>query len=170
MRLYLLRHAKSSWKDPDLADHDRPIAKRGRRGAKAIAGYIREQAIAPDIVLCSSSRRTRETLERIEAALPSATAVEIEHALYGASAEGLLERLRELPDAVESALLIGHNPGLQELAIELAAAGTELEHLRAKFPTAALASLDVADGGWSGLRHGAAELVGFIRPRDLEPS
>jgi phosphohistidine phosphatase len=170
MRLYLLRHAKSSWKEAGLADHDRPLKKRGRRAAELIAGHIREQAIAPDIVLCSSSRRTRETLEHIEPALPPDTAVEIERDLYGASAGGLLERLQKLPDDVESALLIGHNPGLQVLALDLAATGDELEPLREKFPTAALATVDVGGRSWSGLRPDAAELVAYVRPRDLDSS
>jgi phosphohistidine phosphatase len=167
MRVYLLRHAKSSWKEPGLADHDRPLSGRGRRGAALIADHIREQSIAPDVVLCSSSRRTRETLERIEASLPPGTDTEIERELYGASAERLLRRLRALPNDIGSAMLIGHNPGLQLLALELAAGGADLDPLRSKFPTAALATLEVPGEGWRGLQPGVAELVAYVRPRNL---
>jgi phosphohistidine phosphatase len=108
-RLYLLRHAKSSWKDTSLPDHDRPLAGRGRRAAKAIARHMREQGIEPDLVLCSSARRARETLDRMEPAVGT-PAVRVEPDLYAASARALLERLRSVLDTVESVMLIGHNP------------------------------------------------------------
>ena len=166
-RLHLLRHGKSSWDDDGLDDHDRPLAARGRRGAELIADHMRAEAIAPDIVLCSSSRRTRETLDRLGHALPAGTRVEIEAALYAASAEELLARLRILSADVGSALVIGHNPGLRDLALELAAPGPALELLREKFPTAALATLELPTGDWGLLGSGDAELVAYVRPRDL---
>jgi phosphohistidine phosphatase len=162
-RLYLLRHAKSSWKHPELADHDRPLAGRGRRAAKTIAKYVREQGIAPELVLCSTARRARETLERIEPAL-GRRAVRVEGELYGASAAQLLERIRRVPDSVDSVLLIGHNPGMQDLALALAGTAPEIE---AKYPTAALATLAYSGSAWSDLGPGAAELVDLARPRDL---
>src|SRR5262249_7988942 len=94
--LYLLRHAKSSWDDADRTDHDRPLAARGRRAADAIARHMREQAIAPALVLSSTARRARETAERIQPALGTAT-IEYERALYGARAVDLLERVRTVP-------------------------------------------------------------------------
>ena len=136
-RVYLLRHAKSSWKHPELADHDRPLAGRGKRAAKAIAEHLRAQEVDPELVLCSSARRARETLERIESALTGA-GVRVEGELYGASGRELLARLRWLPDDVGSVLVIGHNPGMQGLALEFAAPAPELA---GKFPTAALAAL-----------------------------
>jgi len=166
-RLYLLRHAKSSWKDSGLADHDRPLAGRGRRAAKAIARHIRERHIAPEMVLCSTARRARETLERIEPALGTA-AVHVEPGLYGAGAEALLERLSSVPDAVGSVLLIGHNPALQELALHLARPGPELRELEAKYPTGALATLAFEGARWRDLDRGQAELVALVRPRDLD--
>jgi phosphohistidine phosphatase len=159
-RLYLLRHAKSSWKDPALADHDRPLTSRGRRAAKAIGRHLRDQGIEPELVLCSSATRARETLERI------GCAALIEPELYGAGAGALLARLHEVPAAVASVMLIGHNPGLQQLALLLARPGPGLRELEAKFPTAALATLAVP--GWSTLDRGTAELIDFVRPRDLE--
>jgi phosphohistidine phosphatase len=118
-RLYFLRHAKSSWKDTSLADHDRPLAGRGRRAAKTIARHVREQGIEPELVLCSLARRARETLDRIEPALGTPT-IRVEGDLYAASGPALLDRLRDVPHTVESVMLIGHNPGLQDLALDLA--------------------------------------------------
>jgi phosphohistidine phosphatase len=160
--LLLLRHAKSSWEHEDLPDHDRPLAPRGRKAAKRMAKHLRAEGISPSLVLCSSARRTRETLERIE---PGGD-VRVERELYGASASALLERVRRVPDETESVMLIGHNPAVQELALELAADGDRLADMERKFPTCALATLSVP-GVWSQLDAGAAELVALMRPKDL---
>jgi phosphohistidine phosphatase len=165
-RLYLLRHAKSSWKDTSLADHDRPLAGRGRRAAKSIARHLREDGIEPELVLCSSARRARETLERIAPAL-GAPAVVVERGAYAAGASALIERLRSVPESVESVMLIGHNPGLQDLAVDLARPSPARHELAAKYPTAALATLELAVSSWSALDRGTAELVALVRPRDL---
>ena len=162
-RVYLLRHAKSSWKHPELPDHERPLAGRGKRAAKAIVKHMRAQEFASELVLCSTARRARETLERIEPALGRAP-VCVESGLYGASARELLARLRRLPDDVGSVLVIGHNPGIHELASELAGPAPEL---RGKFPTAALATLAFHGSAWGELGPEATELVELTRPRDL---
>jgi phosphohistidine phosphatase len=165
-RIHLLRHAKSSWKDTSLLDHDRPLAGRGRRAAKAIAHHMRDNDIAPDLVLCSTARRARETLDRLEPVL-SRSAVEVDGDLYAASAPALLQRLRTVADTVESVLLIGHNPGLQDLALELARPSPTADELAAKYPTAALATLEVSTATWRELDRNTAALVGLVRPRDL---
>ena len=162
-RLYLLRHAKSSWKQPELADHDRPLAGRGRRAAKAIARHLEENDIAVDVVLCSTARRARETLERVEPVLGDPT-VRYEEKLYGASADGLRTAVRDLPDGVAAAMLIGHNPALEQFARELA---RPADRFGDKFPTAALATFEIAGPRWRDLDRGGAELVGYVRPRDL---
>lgn len=161
-RLYLLRHAKSSWKEPELADHDRPLAGRGRRAAKAIARHLREREIVPELVLCSTAKRARETLEGIEPALGRG-AIRVEDGLYGAAPADLLARLHEIAPRVASVMVIGHNPGLEELVHLLARDGFE-----EKFPTGALATLAFSGPGWAALDRDTAELVGFVRPRDLE--
>jgi phosphohistidine phosphatase len=166
-RLYLLRHAKSSWDDPDVADHERPLAPRGRRAAKAMARHLEREGVAPALVLCSSSRRTRETLDRIAGGLAAEPEALVEGDLYAAGAGDLLARLRALPDDVESVMLIGHNPGIEELALRLAGAGADRDRMASKFPTGALATLTF-EGSWRGLAPGAASLTGFVRPRDLE--
>ena len=167
--LYLLRHAKSSWEDATLADHDRPLAPRGRRASKSIAEYLRRQRSAPRLVLCSSSERTRETLKRISAGLHGGVEVRIEERLYTASASGLLERLHEVDARVDSVMLIGHYPALQQLALSLAGAGVDLRRLTEKFPTAGLATLAFR-GGWEELAPGAARLIAFVTPKELKDS
>ena len=164
--LYLLRHAKSSWDEPGLADHDRPLAPRGHEATKLIAEHLRSERIAPALVLCSSARRARETLDGVSAALGDRPSVQVERELYGASGDELLGRLREIPDSTETAMLIGHNPGIQSLALALTGGGTEPTGLELKYPTGALATL-AFDGGWQGLAPGAAELIAFVRPTDL---
>jgi phosphohistidine phosphatase len=115
-------------------------------------------------VLCSPSKRTRATLERL--GLGDGTEVRIEDELYAASAGELLGALHEVPDEVESVMVIGHNPGMERLALELAVGGDELDRMREKFPTAALATLEL-DGSWSELAPDGAQLVSFVKPKEL---
>ena len=164
--LYLLRHAKSSWDDPSLADHERPLSARGRRDAQRIAAYLLQAGIAPALVLCSTAARTRETLELVRPALGDDVAVKLEAGLYGASASSLLERLHAVPEEAQSVLLIGHNPGLQELALLLTGAGDERERIEAKFPTGALATLTVP-AAWKTLAPHEAVLAGYVVPKQL---
>jgi phosphohistidine phosphatase len=169
MRLYLLRHAKSSWDDTSLADHDRPLAARGRRAAALVAAYVRDEGIRPALVLCSSARRARETFDPVMAAIGGVVDVRVEDGLYGAGADELFARLREVGEGVAPVLLVGHNPGLQDLAAGLAGDGEEeaMARLLAKFPTGALATLDAPATTWSGLDWGTAYLAGLVVPRDL---
>ena len=166
--LFLLRHAKSSWDDPGLDDHDRPLAPRGLRASALIADHLSRNRIAPALVLCSSARRTRETLDRVSAALGPAEIL-IEPDLYGASSEDLLQRLRAVPDEVESVMLVGHQPAIQDLALRLAVEGPELGALRGKFPTAALATLTF-EGDWSELGQHGAQLAAYVKPKQLKGS
>ena len=118
-------------------------------------------------MLCSTARRARETLARIEPALGSGK-VRVERQLYGASAGALLARLQRLPAALESVLVIGHNPGLQDLALQLAGPTAGADGLASKFPTGALVTLELPGDSWRELGPGTAVLAGFVRPRDLE--
>jgi phosphohistidine phosphatase len=159
-QLFLLRHAKSSWDEPALADHDRPLAPRGRKAAKRMGAHMRREQIRVALVLCSSARRARETLDLVAA--PGE--VRIEHELYGATAAELLERLRRVPDDVCAVMLIGHEPAIRDLAIGLV--GGESELADCKFPTAALATLTFT-GPWSTLAPDHAQLAAFVSPREL---
>ena len=166
--VYLLRHAKSSWEDPSLPDHDRPLAPRGRRAARRMSDHVRRASIAPALVLCSTARRATETLDAILPALEPRPDVRREDALYGASAKELVHRLRGIPSAVPSVLVIGHNPGIESAALVLAGRGDQalLGRLRDKMPTGALATLEL-DGEWTDAATGTAGLVSFVVPREL---
>jgi phosphohistidine phosphatase len=166
-RLFVLRHAKSSWDDPGLDDHERPLAPRGRGAVKVLSDHLRANEIRPALVLCSTARRTRETLEGVD---PGGE-ISIEPGLYAASAEQLLERLRQVPDDVDSVMVIGHNPTLQIIVLRLTAGaasgdGSHLAQVRQKFPTGALATLTF-DGQWSELAPGCARLADFVRPKAI---
>jgi phosphohistidine phosphatase len=160
--LVLLRHAKSSWDDPLLDDHDRPLTPRGRRAAAQVGRYLRREGISPDLVLCSSATRTQETLDLLD--LSGEPEVLIESALYGATATRLLDRLRRVEDRADSVLLIGHNPGIQEAVISLA---RDHEELADTFPTGALAELRLPIAAWTELRPGIARLKAYITPKSL---
>ena len=166
-QLFLLRHAKSSWDDSELIDHDRPLAPRGRRAVRLITEHLGREGVTPSLVLCSSARRARETLEGIAPALGEAIPVQIERELYAASDGRLLERLRAVDDGVESVMLIGHNPGVEQLALSLAGGGQNLAVLSRKYPTGALATLEFS-GRWGDLRPGSAELTDFVTPKQLD--
>jgi phosphohistidine phosphatase len=166
----LLRHAKSAWSQPGLDDHDRPLSRRGERAAEVIADHIVRNAPRPDLILCSTAVRTRQTLAPLVHRLTvPAPPISLEKGLYLASADALLERLRALAEEVGTALLIGHNEGIGELAESLAGSGraTDLAALRAKYPTGALAILRAPATRWSGLAAGSSEILSFVRPRDL---
>jgi phosphohistidine phosphatase len=167
-RLVLLRHAKSSWETAGLADHDRPLAPRGRRAAAALCRHLERTDIVPDLVLCSTARRAVESWDAVAPAFPRATPVEFSSELYGATATDLLRRVRQVPQAIGCALVVGHNPGLEDLAIGLADSGPAelLRRLQTKFPTGALATL-VVPGRWSNTGWGTAELTGYVVPREL---
>jgi phosphohistidine phosphatase len=167
-RLWVLRHAKSSWDQPGLPDADRPLAPRGRRAAEVLAAHLAASEIRPTVVLCSSSLRTRETLAAILPALGDALKIRIERALYGADAAQLLDQLRQVSNKASSAMLIAHNPGIQDLALALAAGGPALAGLREKFPTGALATLELDVERWRDLDHGTATATTLVTPRSLE--
>jgi phosphohistidine phosphatase len=167
--LYLLRHAKSSWDDPAMPDKNRPLAARGWRSTALLAEHVRAQGIAPAVVLCSSARRAVETLDGIKQALEIDVQTSIEDELYGADCEELAHRLHQFPSTMPSIMLIGHNPELQRLAVMLARSGEAgaLDRLRDKFPTCALATLEVPTAGWHELGSGSARLVALVTPKDL---
>jgi phosphohistidine phosphatase len=168
--LHLLRHAKSSWKDPGLNDHDRPLSKRGRQTAKMMAAYLRRAKIAPDLVICSTAMRARQTLNPIAKAKKPPKVV-LEREIYGGAQRALWEQLWNLPESAKSVLLIGHNPALQDLALELAHA--DLNKLPAsaggKFPTGAMASFRF-DGAWKALEPHGAVLASYITPKAIADS
>ncbi len=166
--IYLLRHAKSSWDEPELLDQERPLAKRGRKAVVLLREHIQESGVAPELVLCSSAVRAVQTLEGVRDGLPPGTPVEIEDGLYAASAGSLLGRLRRMPEDLGSVMLVAHNPGIEDLAAELIGDGDPDERaaLEAKYPTGGFATL-AFEGAWPELGPDAATLEAFAVPRRL---
>jgi phosphohistidine phosphatase len=167
MRLWLLRHAKSSWYDPGLEDRDRPLAPRGEQAADQMRDYIAAAGISPALVLCSSALRTRQTLARVLSAFEPELEVRIESSIYTFDTDPLLDRLRVVPEGTASVMLIGHNPAMQELASMLAARGEGLDRLAQKFPTGALAEIDLPATSWREVGEAPGELTRFVVPRGL---
>ncbi len=167
MRLWLLRHAKSSWDDPALDDGDRPLAPRGERAADRMRAYLDAETVRPALVLSSSAVRARQTLARVLPALGPDLEVRIEPRLYVFSADPLLDRLREVPENLASVMVVGHNPALHDLAVMLATRGDRLDDLTRKFPTAALAEIRTPSDSWRELGDEPAELTRFVVPREL---
>jgi len=163
--LYLLRHAKSDWENT-VADRERPLAPRGKRAAAALARHIERAGISPALVLCSPARRTMDTLRLITSAFRDPVEILVEEELYGAGSGEMLRRLRKVPPATPSVMVVGHNPAIQELAITLARSVDDLNRLKGKYPTAALASLAVP-GQWKDLGGQPAQLLEFAVPREM---
>ena len=164
-RLAILRHAKSDWDQPGLADFDRPLNARGRAAADVIRREIAERHLTFDLILSSPSARTRETLDR----LGMAASARWEDQLYLADLEALLAIVRALPDEAQSVLIVGHNPGLHELVLELSRPDSNglRDRMIGKFPTAALALLERECGSWSEVARGSGEIVELLLPREL---
>ncbi len=177
-RLVLLRHAKSAW--PDMPDHERPLARRGRRDAPVMGRWLLAADLVPDLVLCSPARRARETWQLAQSGLGAAPPVRLDDRVYQASAAQLLSLIRREPPAAKTLLVVGHDPAVPGLALTLAGAAPDdqagagtgavpagmLDRMRVKFPTAAVAVFDCS-GSWDLLGPGSARLAGFITPRDL---
>jgi phosphohistidine phosphatase len=166
-RLMLLRHAKSA-RPPGVADIERPLAPRGRDAAGRMGAYLRGEALFPDIALVSSSRRTRETWDLVAPALDGVEA-RFEPRIYEAPEARLLAVVREVEPDVRTLLMIGHNPGFEDLATRLVGQGdrSASERLSEKFPTAALAVIDFDADSWAGVAAGAGRLERFVTPKTL---
>ncbi|MFG3255459.1 SixA phosphatase family protein [Streptomyces sp. NPDC048172] len=162
--IVLLRHAKADW--PQVADHERPLAERGRQDAPAAGEWLAEHGINPQLTLCSTATRTRETWKLAVHQLPKRPRTVYEDRLYEAPPGQIIEVINEAPDEVRDLLVIGHNPGMQGVADVLAGRGDEdaLTRLARGFPTAAIAVLRFS-GPWKSLEPGTAELTDFWTPR-----
>ncbi|MCP4328398.1 MAG: NUDIX domain-containing protein [Alphaproteobacteria bacterium] len=166
--IYLFRHAKSSWADPNLRDFERPLAPRGERALKKMQYYMALADAEPELVLCSPAARTRQTLAGILPALGEDVPVTFDRGLYMLGMRGLLNRLRRVPDDMAAVMLIGHNPGMHALALELVGGGDKtLAQMQANFPTGALATLIWRGRKWSEIGPATCELHSFVVPRQL---
>lgn len=169
LHLALLRHAKSSWDDPGLDDFDRPLNDRGRLAAPVMGQLLASLKFAPDLVLCSPAKRTRETLQAIQPYFaPPPPKIVFDDALYLASATDLIECVCKTASPTSRVLVIGHNPGLHAMATRLASSGDAglIARLNDKFPTAALAVFSFEAPSMVALQAGRGHLEAFLTPKD----
>jgi len=164
-RLILMRHAKSSWADPGQRDLDRPLNKRGRKGAALVGAWLKTNAYLPDAALVSSARRTQETWAGVVGATRAAPTTYLPE-LYHAAADTMLAVLRTVPDA-GTVLMLGHQPGIGSFARRLLAEPPADEAF-AKYPTAATAVIDFEVAAWDAVDWGAGRLTDFVVPRALD--
>ncbi|WP_010545862.1 SixA phosphatase family protein [Sphingomonas elodea] len=169
--LLVLRHAKSGWDDPVARDFDRPLNPKGQRAAMAIGRYLRDQGLRFDHAIASPAVRVQETLAQVAHGYGTAIAPVWDQKLYLASLGTLLDAIEDLPDTAGTVLLSGHNPGLEELVLDrVTEDGPLRDEVERKFPTASLAELRFDVDAWRQVPRASAELVRFVRPRDLDPS
>ena len=169
LTLCLLRHAKSSWEDASIQDFDRPLAPRGEEAAPRMAAYMAAEGIEPKLILCSPATRARQTLALVLPKLAGDPSVEFEDGLYLASSSSLLARIRKVRANIQDLMLVGHDPGMHGLAVELSGQGRpeDLRRLASKFPTAGLAVISFRMGQWSQVKPKAGRLDTFTSPRRL---
>lgn len=172
-RLTLLRHAKSDWDDPVARDFDRPLNRRGEKAALLMGQFARTRAMAFDMLVASPAVRVVQTLETFFAGYGQVLDAHWDRRIYLASSPILFDVVRDLPDNADSVLLTGHNPGMEELILDLVAdngASPLREDVEVKFPTASIAVLDLAIDSWGQASENIATLASFTRPRDLDPA
>lgn len=170
LHLSLLRHAKSSWDDPDLSDHERQLTKRGTKAATRIGRYITENHLTPDVILCSDASRARATLALVLAMLDQPEPdVKITADLYLAGPDQIVQTIRDSAGEAKHILVIGHNPGLHALALSLPLTSKDgsLTELTLKYPTAALAHLTFDVSDWGDMRPATGHLEHYVTPRTL---
>jgi phosphohistidine phosphatase len=168
-RLTVMRHAKSDWGDPQLDDFNRPLNERGWKAARRIGRELKERDFRFDLVLASPAARVRETIDGVQEKFDFAGPIRFDERLYLASETSLLALVRDLPEAVHGPMLVGHNPGLHQLVLSLADDGDH--HLRdevgQKFPTAAVAVIELGAACWKEVEPGSGKIVELILPKDL---
>lgn len=159
--LYILRHAKSSWKDQTLPDIERPLNKRGRKAAEAIGGFLKKKRIRPDLVLCSSAVRARQTAEIVMEAAKLSPEIQFDERIYEAGSEQLLELVRQIEKSRKRVLLVGHNPGLEEF-LELLTGTVKT------MPTGTLSKVVFKMSNWAGIADEAGTLEWLVKPKHLK--
>jgi phosphohistidine phosphatase len=172
-RLTLLRHAKSDWDDPVARDFDRPLNHRGEKAALLMGQFAARRQMQFDTLVASPAVRVVQTLETFFAGFGATLDARWDRRIYLASSPTLLDVIRDLPDSADSALLTGHNPGLEELILDLVpddGNNPMREDVEIKYPTASIAVLDLNIDRWDQAQENSATLVSFTRPRDLDPA
>jgi phosphohistidine phosphatase len=169
--LTLLRHAKSTWNDPVARDFDRPLNKRGRKAAHAVGRAMRSGGLRFDRVIASPALRVTETLDGLAEGYGGPLDPVYDQRVYLASPATLLDLIHEVPDATETLLIVGHNPGLESLTLLLTADDGDAlrSEVAVKYPTATLAEISLPVDHWREVARGMGRVTRFVRPRDLDP-
>ncbi len=168
--LTLLRHAKSGWDDAVTRDFDRPLNGKGRRAAARVGRYMRDEGLAFDGVVASPALRVQQTIAGVEDGYGKTLQPVWDKRIYMASAATLLDIAQSLDDALGTVLLVGHNPGLEDLVLMLASASPYRDEAEIKYPTATLSELRFEVERWRDIEEGRGELARFTRPRELDPT
>ncbi|MGF1621285.1 MAG: histidine phosphatase family protein [Rhodomicrobiaceae bacterium] len=168
--LILFRHAKSSWDFPELEDFDRPLSNRGQKAAPRMAAWLAETGLIPDHIICSASRRTRQTLDLALPFWKPTPTIDYAEALYHASPETLLTIAHDAPHAARDVMIVGHNPGLEAFATRMIGSGDKKTRLAlaSKFPTAAVAVITFETDSWAKIALASGHLAHFITPKQLK--
>lgn len=171
-RLTLFRHAKSGWDEPGARDFDRALNDKGRRAARTMGGWMQGEGLAFDRVAASPAVRVVETLDAMFEGYGRRLPVTWDKRIYLASEADLMDVLHDVPADVHDLLLAGHNPSMEDLTLLLVPddGGTGRDQVEEKFPTAAVATIELDADGWGDVRRGSGRLVRFVRPRDLDPT
>lgn len=167
--LTLLRHAKSAWDDPVARDFDRPLNQRGRRAARTVGREMRAQGLVFDEVVASPAVRVMETLADLADGYGRSLEARFDQRIYLATKETLLDIVHEAEEGAQRLLIVGHNPGLEMLAMLLTSGGGLRAELAIKYPTATVAEISLPVARWRDVGEGSGTLARFIRPRDLDP-
>ena len=169
-RLTILRHAKSSWDDPAVEDFNRPLNERGWNAARRMGREMKQRGMRFDIVLASTAARVRETIDGVEEKYDFGAPIQFEPQIYAATEQRLLQLVRAVPKTVRSALVVGHNPGLEQLIIGLTIDDKHgfRDRVADKFPTAGLAAIELPAERWRDVKAGSGKIVALIFPKDLD--
>ena len=167
-QISILRHAKSDWGDAKLDDFDRPLNDRGWKAARRMGRELKHRGVEFDLVIASPAARVRETLDGLTEKLKANVEIRFEPRMYLANEETLLEIIRDLPESAHAPLLVGHNPGLHQLVLDLTRDGAERSRIAHKFPTAALARIELPADRWRDVAQGSGKLAALILPRELD--
>lgn len=167
--IYILRHAKADSGSAGQDDHDRHLTQRGVDAARAMGQYFAQQGIRPDLVLCSTAARARETWDQLRAAHGPDARVAYDDRLYLASVNDMFPLISPVEESVRRLLIVGHNPGLHQLSLKLAKSGSAqlMDMIGIKFPTCAFAAVEIGDAPWRGIVHAHGELKAFVTPSML---
>jgi phosphohistidine phosphatase len=172
-RLIILRHAKSGWDVPVARDYDRPINDRGQRASVAMGEYVKQTGLQIDSIVASPAIRVSETLDLFVPAAGLTLETHWDRRIYLASSASLIEVLHDIPDHADNVMMAGHNPGLEDLILELVpddGTSAARDIVEDQFPTAAIAVLDIPVDRWTDVGKPVAALTTLTRPRDIDPS